>query len=57
MLQLPFSVEKPTVFSAALDEAAVRLYREAWIESQSSEGLMDFLVSKVFDVVRNSLVI
>ena len=57
MLQLPFSVEKPTVFSAALDEAAVRLYGEAWIESQSSEGLMDFLVSKVVDVVRNSLVI
>ena len=45
------------MFSAALDEAAVRLYREAWIESQSSEGLMDFLVSKVVDVVRNSLVI
>ena len=36
-LQLASSVEKLKVFCVILDEAAVLLYGEAWIETQSSE--------------------
>ena len=37
LLQLASSVEKPAVFCVSLDEAAVLLYGEASIETQSSE--------------------
>ena len=37
LLQLAFSVEKRAVFCVALDETAVLLYGEAWIETQLSE--------------------
>ena len=37
LLQLAFSVEKCALFCVALDEAAILLHGEAWIETLSSE--------------------